>query len=248
MDQFKNESSGIFSSKRKRDDSLNEDVINYIKSNGFGDPIPELTKHLSPEVFRQHYYDKNELMAFCRNIGISTAGLKEDLNGRIELFLRTGKKNNIRSRQSVTIADSVDGLKLEQQVVNYKSDPKTRAFFARNIPKFTGFSALVQKQIKERLKNSEVFTYADAIQMHKDFLSNKNAEKKAGKAVKVAHESCQYNQFSIDYKHDQSPKLHTMTEAWMLVRNSGGAKTYERYKDQIQVIKNILNGEKKDTN
>ena len=185
-------------------------------------------------------------MAFCRNIGISTTGLKEDLNERIEWFLRTGKKTVIRPVQSTAIADSVNGLKLEKRVINYKSDLKTRAFFAGHIPQFTGFSALVQKQIKERLKNNEVFTYADAIQMHKDFLSNKNSEKKAGKAAKVAHNSCQYNQFSIDYRHDQSPKLHSMTDAWMLVRNSGGAKTYERYKDQIQEIKDKLCGEKKE--
>lgn len=105
---------------------------------------------------------------------------------------------------------------------------------------------MVQKQIKDRLKNNEVFTYADAIQMHKDFLSNKNSEKKAGKAAKVAHDSCQYNQFSIDYRHDQSPKLHTMTDAWMLVRNSGGAKTYKRYKDQIKEIKDKLCDGKKE--
>ena len=173
MDQFKDESSDTLLIKQITDDALNQAVINYIKSNGFGDPIPELTRHLSPEIFRQHYYDKTELMEFCRSFGISTAGLKEDLNERIELFLRTGKKTVIKPVQITSIADSVNGLNLEKRVINYKSDPKTRAFFARHIPQFTGFSALVQKQIKERLKNNEVFTYADAIQMHKDFLSNK---------------------------------------------------------------------------
>jgi hypothetical protein len=124
--------------------------------------------------------------------------------------------------------------------VNYKSDPATRAFFTKHCEGFTGFSALVQKQIRERLANGETFTYADVIQMHEHFLANKNSAKASGQATTVAHDSCQFNQFYIDYSHDAEPKAHTANAAWMLVRETAGDKTYQRYKARITEIRAIL--------
>jgi hypothetical protein len=223
--------------------TTDSDILHYIEENGFGEPIPQLRKGLSADVFKQHYYDKNELMDFCRSVGISTTGLKQDLNDRIEIYLRTGLVTVVQPAKTSKRADSEEGLSLSKQVVNYKSDPITRAFFARHIPEFTGFSALVQKQIKQRLADGETFTYSDAIEMHKAFLQNRVHARVTGQATTVAHDSCQYNQFSIDYNHDQSRKLHAMIDAWMLVRNSAGAKTYQRYKDKIEEIRGLLTQE-----
>lgn len=219
---------------------LDSDVIKYITDNGFGEPTPDLNTSLSAQVFRQHYYDKKVLMAFCREVGISTRGLKEDLNKRIEVYLRTGRLTLVQSVKQTTRPDSETGLSLDKVVVNYKSDLKTRQFFASQIKEFTGFSALVQKQIRQLLADGESFTYGDAIKMHKTFLRNKANARQLGQVTTVAHDSCQYNQFSIDYKHDSSPKLHNLTDAWDLVRNSAGAKTYKRYKDRIEEIRAIL--------
>ena len=187
--------------------------------------------------FRKHYYDKKELINFCRSNGIQTVGLKEDINQRIELYLRTGKVIILAPTKISTRPDSESGLSLDKVIVNYKSDLKTRQFFEKHIPEFTGFSALVQKQIKQRLGDGEIFTYGDAIEMHKIFLKNKANDKASGQPIKVAHNSCQYNQFSIDYKGDPNPKLHTLADAWMLVRNSAGDKTYQRYSDRIEEIR-----------
>jgi hypothetical protein len=218
-------------------------MLQFIEEHGFGNPPPPLNKSLSVDVFKQHYYDKKELMKFCRDTGISTGGLKEDLTKRVEIYLRTGKVTVVQAAKSSTTPDSESGLSLDKVVINYKSDTKTRQFFKKHLPEFTGFSALVQKQIKQRLTEGEKFTYNDVINMHKQFLQNNMKAKANGRAAKVAHKSCEYNQFSIDFKNDPSPKLHTLSAAWMLVRNSAGDKTYQRYKDRIKEIQDHLNSE-----
>ncbi|MCC5791935.1 MAG: hypothetical protein JJT82_04895 [Legionellaceae bacterium] len=230
---------GSFAVKKKKKEVTNAAILAYIKENGFGTPTPPLVSGLNAEVFRQHYYDKQELMVFCREKGISTTGLKEDLNKRIETYLRTGHVIVAKPVSHSSKPDSQGGLRLDKRVVNYKSDPTTRAFFEKHIPDFKGFSALVQKQIKLRLAEGDEFTYGDAIEMHKQFMR----DKQSGRLTTVAHDSCQYNQFFMDYKADVDPKLHSNKEAWMLVRQSAGPKTYQRYKDRIEEIRNILSVE-----
>ena len=222
---------------KNRMTSNTEAILQYLEDNDFGTPTPMLNKKLCPDVFKQHYYDKNELMEFCRSIGISTSGQKNDLNSRIELYLRTGRIAVVVPIVRSKTPDSEIGLTLEKVVVNYKSDPVTRLFFEQNCRGFTGFSALIQKQIKQRLADGESFTYGDVIAMHSAFLKNKQQACDTGQATIVAHDSCQFNQFYIDYSHDNSPKLHAAKEAWMLVRNTAGAKTYQRYKERIEEIR-----------
>jgi hypothetical protein len=166
--------------------------------------------------------------------------LKNDLNNRIELYLRTGHITVIHPKIASKRPDSELGLSLNTIVNHYKSDPVTRQFFAEHIPAFKSFSALVQKQIRQRLAEGKEFTYGDVIEMHKTFLREKNTAKKLGQVTKVAHDSCQYNQFFIDYSHDLNSKVHSAKDAWMLVRNSAGEKTYKHYKDHIEEISEIL--------
>lgn len=229
----------IMSNSIKKDDASNI-IRQYIFKHGFGDTTPPLSKHLKADIFKKHYYDKKELIKFCRSIGISYRGSKSDLNTRIEQYLRTGTITVISPRRNSTKSDSETGLYLDKVVENYKSDLITRRFFKENIPDFNGFSALVQKQLKMRLEDGEKLTYKDVIDMHKQFLKDKERAKKSGKPSKVAHDTCQYNQFLIDYSHDTSAKVHDSIEAWNLVRNSAGDKTYQRYKDRINEIRIIL--------
>lgn len=231
----------MFNKNQRTLDSDAHAIQQYIAEHEFGIAIPALSKSLSADEFKQHYYDKKELMHFCRSVGISAWGQKNDLNGRIELYLRTGQVTVVQPEKKSTRPDSESGLSLNKVVVNYKSDPTTRKFFEQNCPGFTGFSAFVQKQIRTRLAESDTFTYGDVIEMHKIFLQNKQAAKNQGQATKVAHDSCQFNQFNIDYSFDPDPRVHSVQDAWMLVRNTAGEKTYQRYKNEIEKIRSILN-------
>ena len=53
---------------------------------------PDLAAGLSPEAFRDHYWLKAELMAFCRAAGLSASGGKMEVADRIEAFLRDGTR------------------------------------------------------------------------------------------------------------------------------------------------------------
>lgn len=52
---------------------------------------PELHVGLKPEIFREYYYLKSELQAFCQKQGLAISGSKALLNERVEHYLRTGK-------------------------------------------------------------------------------------------------------------------------------------------------------------
>ncbi len=178
-----------------------EKIKQRIAQHGFGVTTPKLTKTLSADIFQQHYYDKKTLVLFCKRIGISTTGLKHDLNARIGLFLSTGVITRITPQKNKAKPDSEQGLKLDTRVVYYKSDPETRLFFQQHIPAFRGFSAFVQKWLKERLNRGERFTYAEVIQKHEEHLYNQHQAKVNTKPSIVTHDSCQYNQFCIDYRN-----------------------------------------------
>lgn len=211
---------------------MNSDKLKQIDAAGFGGGRQALTGKLSVQDFRLNYYDKKELVQFCRAQGIPSIGLKGELNQRIEIYLRTGEitKVNLKKR---TESDSKSGLHLDKPVVNYKSDPATRDFFRTHLPQFKGFSAAVQKDLKRRLEAGEHLTYRDLLDLHSEFLQK-------GSSRVVAHDSCQFNQFTMDYKNDPTAKIHTATEAWRLVRNSPGEKTYNRYRETIDRIQKDL--------
>ena len=212
----------------------------YIQSNGFGDPREPLAISMSPDVFKGCYYKKDQLKAFCQQHGISAVGSKHDLTSRIEYFLRTGNDRKNTSKTYKGKSDSEQEITLNTQVVHYKSDAKTRMFLKIHIPRFTRFSAWVQNKIRERLANGDVFTYADVIQMHLEFLSQKDRAKATGEKMKVANDACQYNQFAIDYKYDPDDKPHTLMEAWKLVRDTEGDQTYRRYKNRVNEILSFI--------
>jgi hypothetical protein len=59
---------------------------------------PALTLDLTAKQFSQHYYLKSELLEFCRQHSLPTAGGKPELNQRIITFLETGKIISISSK------------------------------------------------------------------------------------------------------------------------------------------------------
>ena len=220
-------------------------ILAHIKENGFGGfkigaARPSLSPSLSPEDFRLNYYYKTELAEFCRAEGIPTAGSKSEMNSRIETYLLTGKIAKLFAAVKTGEPDSRNGLSLDKPVVNYKSDPATREFFKKHIPEFKGFSAFVQKDLKRRLSEGEKLQYRDLIVMHKQFLNSKHNQ---SSPIRVAQDSCQLNQFQIDYKneHDNTIKVHSLKDAWRLIRNSPGEKTFKRYKETIQAIREDIN-------
>lgn len=55
---------------------------------------PDLTPDLASDIFDDHYWLLAELVAFCRAIGLSASGPKNNVAARISAFLRTGERLN----------------------------------------------------------------------------------------------------------------------------------------------------------
>ena len=167
---------------------------------------------------------------------MSSSGSKQDLARRVGEYLLNGRITPQQTARKSKTYDSDCEINLNTQVVNYKSDAKTRAFFKKHINEFTGFSALVQKQIKQRVQNGDVFTYAEALSMHVNMLKQEEDAQRSSKVIPIAHDSCQYNQFAIDYKKDLNLKPHNLMDAWYLILSTLGEHTYDRYKSRIREI------------
>ena len=60
---------------------------------------PVLHKKLDIEEFENYYWLKEELQAFCRDNGLSTAGAKHDITERIAVFLKTGERLKTTTRK-----------------------------------------------------------------------------------------------------------------------------------------------------
>ena len=94
---------------------------------------PVLDKSITLLDFKQFYWEKIELIAFCRANVLTTQGSKLELEARIELFLTSGeKKPSFLKKPRKGQWDSEKfSLTRDTMVINYKSDPITRAFFSQ---------------------------------------------------------------------------------------------------------------------
>ena len=59
---------------------------------------PELARGLDSQTFREYYYLKEELAAFCRANHLPASGGKQELTERIACFLETGEVINPTKR------------------------------------------------------------------------------------------------------------------------------------------------------
>ena len=94
------------------------------------DKRPALSKTTKVSEFKNFYWDKQELIAFCRKNKIPADGGKIELAERIEFFLSSGGKvKQIQNKSHKNFRDSDQDIALHTPVINYKNDAKTRDFF-----------------------------------------------------------------------------------------------------------------------
>ncbi|WP_330372375.1 SAP domain-containing protein [Pseudobutyrivibrio sp. MD2005] len=79
----------------------NESVIIKVMNKMTQRPI--LNTNLDSETFRSYYYLKEELVEFCRDNGIPTAGGKIELTDRIAYFLDTESVKKVTRNMKNTI-------------------------------------------------------------------------------------------------------------------------------------------------
>ncbi len=186
---------------------------------------PLLTEELTPEIFKEYYWDKKELVEFCSKHKIPAVGGKLELASRIERFLESGKVDGVTIRKRKYEFDSEKVIFSSRKVINFKCDTKTREYFVREIGQHFKFNEYLRQFVK--VTDLEVnLTYGDLVA---GWLSHE-LEKKNAKHKPFISKQFQFNQFQRDfYNANKNARREAMLEAWKLVRSVAGQATYEHY-------------------
>ena len=185
--------------------------------------MPELTRDLNPEEFREHYFLKEELKDFCRAEGLKVSGSKEDLEKRIIHYLETGEKlaePTVKQKSTVTLTEISLDSKLGE---NFKCSEDKREFFEKHVGRGFKFKVKFQKWLKANPDK----TYRDAIDAYFE-IRNCNQKTEIGKQF-------QYNQYIRDFFEDNENKsLDDAIKCWKYKKGLKGHNKYE--KSDLEVL------------
>ncbi|GJM06717.1 MAG: hypothetical protein DHS20C10_04510 [marine bacterium B5-7] len=186
---------------------------------------PTLTATLSKETFQQFYWEKKELVAFCRENAIPSNGSKQTLAERIAHFLQTSEVLKPEKIKRVGPWDSEAPITPSTLLVNYRNDTKTRAFFVSQLGEAFRFNAYLRAFAKA--PPQEKITYGDLVIGWKKAETEK---KEPGYQTKIGKQF-EFNQFTRDYSsYKNKDKLpHNSREAWQIIRSKPGPNTFEHY-------------------
>jgi hypothetical protein len=183
---------------------------------------PVLSKELEYDVFLQYYYLKEELVAFCKENGLSATGGKQDITKRIEYFLKTGEKLAEPVVKRKNVDTNFNELSLDSIIEeNFVCSEKHRAFFKAMIGGTFSFNVAFQKY----LKNSAGKTYSDAV--NEWYKIQEDKRKNKGKSD--IGSQFEYNTYIRDFFKDNSDKtLEEAIKCWKLKKGLAGHNKYER--------------------
>ena len=195
---------------------------------------PEISKELDVKTFKNYYYLKAELVAFCRKEGLQTSGGKLELTQRIACFLQN-EKPLINNRQ---IKKKVRGKIREGDIfetsiieVNFVCSEKHRKFFRTAIG--SGFSFCVPFQAW--LKENAGKTYQDAIIAYISIQDEMKKRKSEGKTE--IGQQFEYNTYIRDFFANHKDK--SLQDAIQCCNYKKGQPGHNRYEetDLIKALK-----------
>ena len=180
---------------------------------------PELSRDLDSGTFREYYYLKEELVAFCRENRLPVTGGKQDLTERIARFLDTGeaekapagKPGRKRRPVSAVTGDSV----IEDGFVCTEAH---RAFFRKEIGPSFSFSV----QFQQWLKTHAGATCREAVSACRGI----QREKKQGKTS--IGKQFEYNAYIRAFFEDNAGRtLEEAVKCWKYKKSLLGHNRYE---------------------
>jgi Domain of unknown function (DUF6434)/SAP domain-containing new25 len=187
---------------------------------------PKLEKNITLNSFEDYYWLKDELVAFCRMIGINSTGGKNDISNRIVKFIDTGEiitKSKTRKAKPISNFDwKTERLSINTIITdNYKNTENVRTFFENAIGKHFKFNVTFMKW----MKTSSGKTLEDAIDTWKQI-----AELKKDKNYKseIAPQF-EYNTYTRDF-HADNPGLSSKEAiiCWKIKKGNPGNNKYEK--------------------
>ena len=181
---------------------------------------PEITINLDSHTFREYYYLKEELVAFCRDNHLPASGGKQELTERIACFLDSGKVQQSIAKRNAGHRTTASEITLDRIIENdFVCSETHRAFFKNEIGNSFSFNV----QFQQWLKTNAGKTYADAVTAYKEILKTKKAEKSSiGKQF-------EYNTYIRDFFADNAGKtLEDAIKCWKYKKSLKGHNRYER--------------------
>lgn len=177
----------------------------------------KLTKDLTAEEFKDHYFLKEELKDFCRAEGLKISGSKQDLENRIVHYLTTGEElveKSVKRQVHETSAEFDLDSKLGS---NFKCSEDKREFFKQHIGNSFKFNVRFQKWLKANPEK----TYSDAIEAYYEIQNSKEKTK--------ISKQFQYNQYIRDFFEDNDDKsLDDAIKCWNYKKSIKGHNKYEK--------------------
>ena len=181
---------------------------------------PKLDTTLRGSVFREYYYLKEELTAFCRDNGLPVSGGKSELTERIAHFLDTGEVLSASPRKSVCRPDTGAPLTKDSIIEeNFVCSEKHRAFFKSEIGGSFSFNVPFQKWLKQNAGK----TYGEAVEAYFILLEEKKKNKPQ------IDSQFEYNTYIRDFFADNKGRtLGDAIKCWKYKKSLKGHNRYER--------------------
>jgi len=185
---------------------------------------PTLDKNISLLDFKEFYWLKEELVNFCKQVGIKTTGSKIELTEKIEKYLLTGKVVSFSQKTNSKQSNfDWNNEKLTRQTIitdNYKNSENVRSFFIKEIGETFSFNVLFMSWLKENVGK----TLNDAIIKWKEI----KALKKDKNFKSEIDPQFEYNRYMRAFLAD-NPYLSSKEAMryWMLKRTRRGTNEYE---------------------
>lgn len=186
---------------------------------------PKLDKGISIDDFNDFYWLKQELVDFCKTVGMSTSGGKMEIADRIRHYIRTREalpsKPPKARHQSTFNWDSEILTKDTIITGNYKNGENVRNFFIQEIGTHFSFNVIFMKWMRENAGKKLEDAIAEWNRIDK--------MKKDKNYVSEIDPQFEYNRYMRAFLND-NPHLSSREamKFWNLKRAKRGTNEYER--------------------
>lgn len=184
---------------------------------------PDFAQIKSYAEFSRHYWYREELQQICKQLGISSSGMKTELCHNIEEYFKGNRIVGSQPKRRAKPSDSPLSLNSGLIDCGFTFGPRFRAFFAEQtgVKNFKFNVDMVATVKKVREDNDKSFTIKDLLDIY------------YGKKTyaKYDNSALQWNRFVKDFCADPKTaqfanKLKIAAILWSEVRNSTREKIY----------------------
>jgi hypothetical protein len=190
---------------------------------------PELNNNISVSDFKDFYWLKEELLAFCKSEGIRTNGGKQELADRIVIYLQTGAIIKTENKQKRTSNYDWNKSTIDLDTIitdNYKNTENVRTFMINAIGSRFRFNVEFLKWTKQNIGK----TMRDAIAEWKRITEQKR-DKNHKTEIAVQFE---YNTYIRSFLADNPGKtIKDAIKYWKIKRDQRGNNIYSREDFQL---------------